>query len=172
MHPLAKLAKLAAETFISGKETIEPATDTPREYLEKRAGVFVTITKDGELRGCIGTHAPTQKNIEREIIHNAIDAATNDPRFDPITTGEFPNLKYEINILEKLEPVATLTDLDPKVFGVLVIGMRSNGRGLLLPGLEGIDTIKQQLTVACEKAGINPDQEKLAIYRFRTEKIS
>lgn len=172
MHPLAELAKSAVETFVTRGETIAPTENMPPQYIDKRAGVFVTITQNGELRGCIGTHAPTQKNIATETIHNAIEAATSDPRFTPVEAIDLASLKYEVYILEKLEPVEVLTDLDPKVFGVFVIGMRSNGRGLLLPGLEGIDTIKQQLSIACEKAGINPTQEKLAIYRFGAEKVS
>lgn len=172
MHPLAELAKSAVETFIIRNETTVPAENIPPEYIDKRAGVFVTITKNGELRGCIGTHAPTQKNIAAETTHNAIEAATNDPRFEPVKADELALLNYEVYILGKLELVGALTDLDPKVFGVFVIGMRSNKRGLLLPGLESVDTIKQQLSIACDKAGINPSQEKLAIYRFRAEKVS
>jgi len=172
MHPLVTTAKLAIEAFVAERKTISPDNDMPREYLEKRAGVFVTITKDGELRGCIGTHAPARGNIAQETIHNAIDAATNDLRFEPVAKDELAALKYEVYILGKPELVASLADLDPKVFGVMVIGEKSNGRGLLLPGLEGIDTIKQQLTAACQKGRINPAQEKLAIYRFRTEKFT
>jgi len=172
MHPLATLAKSAVEGFLIERNTIAPPKSIPQEYLKKMSGVFVTIKKDGELRGCIGTYAPTQENIAQEVIHNAIDAAVNDPRFDPIGPDELTKLSYEIYILDKPETVAWMNNLDPKVYGVIVCSAKGRKSGLLLPGLDGIDTIEQQLAVACQKAGINPNTEKISVFRFRAEKFS
>jgi AmmeMemoRadiSam system protein A len=120
----------------------------------ERAGVFVSLKKFGELRGCIGTTAPTTSCLAEEIRQNAISAGTKDPRFEPVTADELPFLEYSVDVLGKPQPVQNKTELDPKKFGVIVSkGLR---RGLLLPDLEGVNTVEQQLDIACRKAGINP----------------
>ncbi len=163
MHPLAKLAKTAVETFIAKGLTIKPPKNMPPEFLERKAGVFVTITKNGELRGCVGTYAPTQANVAQETINNAIEAATGDPRFEPVGKCDFKCLSYEVSLLEKPEPSVSAGNPDPKIYGIIVSGIQSKNRGLLLPGLKGIDTAEQQLVIACKKASIDPDKEK---FRF------
>lgn len=170
MHPLAELAKTAVEIYVTEGKMIFPK-GAPAEFSERQAGVFVTITKNGELRGCIGTYAPAQENIALEVVHNAIDAAVNDPRFLPVATEELAKLNYEIYILQEPEQITSIKDLDPKVFGIIAASAGKRKSGLLLPGLEGITTVEQQLAIACQKAGIDPRREKLVIYRFRAEKI-
>jgi AmmeMemoRadiSam system protein A len=170
-HPLAQLAKTAVEIYVRENKMIFPPKDTPVRFTRQQAGVFVTITKNGELRGCIGTYAPAQENVALEVVHNAIDAAVNDPRFTPVGISELENLKYEIYILQEPEQVTSFKDLDPGVFGVIVVSAGRKKSGLLLPGLDGITTTEQQLAIACQKANIDPRREKFAVYRFRAEKF-
>ncbi len=162
-----------------------PLSDLPKEFLIKKAGVFVTIMKGGELRGCIGTYLPTRKNIAEETIYNAITAATEDNRFGPVQPAELTNLSYEVSILNEPELVNDIKELDPKKYGIIV---KSQGftpgldvifntapklfqkTGLLLPDLEGVDTIEQQVSIACQKGGINPEKENIVIYKFTVEK--
>jgi len=170
-NPLVKLAKEAVESYIRNNKIIGPDSTLPGKYLKEKAGVFVSIHRNGKLRGCIGTYAPTKENIAREIIANAIEAATGDPRFDTVKKSDLPLLAYEVYILEKPELIDSASKLDPKVFGVIVTGNESKRTGLLLPGLEGIDTVEQQLACVCQKAGIDPNEEKTMLYRFRAEKF-
>ena len=129
----------------------------------ERAGVFVSLKKFGELRGCIGTTAPTTACIADEIIQNAVSAGCHDPRFPPVSADELADLVYSVDVLGEPEPVTDRNQLDVKRYGVIV---RFNGRsGLLLPDLEGVDTVDEQLSIACRKAGINP-REKYQIQRF------
>jgi AmmeMemoRadiSam system protein A len=178
-----KLAKEAVETFIRENKVIEPKADLPEELLKKRAGVFVTIKKEGSLRGCIGTYLPTKENVAKEIINNAILAATQDDRFLPIQKGEIPYLEYVVYILEEPEPIKDLSELDPKKYGIIVRalpiknsknvffdGKTPPKTGLLLPNLEGVETKEKQLFYACQKAGIDPEKEKIMIFRFRAKK--
>jgi AmmeMemoRadiSam system protein A len=170
-HPLAKLAQEAILAYVIKGETIAPPSWIPSQYLNERAGTFVTIKKNDELRGCIGTYLPTRDNVALEVIANAISAATDDPRFEPLIKSDLANLFYEIYILEKPAPVRSLDELDPKEFGVIVSGAQSHRSALLLPGLEGIDTVEQQLGCVTQKAGIDPAKEKLVIQKFRAKKF-
>lgn len=185
MHPLVLLAKQAVENFVQNGEIILPPTDLPEEFFRKRAGTFVTIEKAGELRGCIGTYLPTRINIAEEIIRNAVAAATEDYRFGSIQKDELPYLSYTVYILSYPKPVKDIKTLDPKKFGVIIKttpfvypnqeDVVFNGHvpfkcGLLLPDLDGVDTIEKQLSIACQKGGIDPQREKIFIYRFTVEK--
>ena len=168
MHSLAILAKQAVETYIKGRKIISLSEDLPKEFLERRSGTFVTIMKNDELRGCIGTYLATKQNIAEEVIHNAITAATEDYRFGPILEEELPYLSYTVYILNEPELINDISELNPKKFGIIV--KAGNKTGLLLPDLEGVDTISQQISIAYRKAGINPKQEKTAVYKFTVEK--
>ncbi len=183
MHPLVNLVKTTVETFIKEGEIIEPSNDLPQEFLDRKAGVFVTIEKNKELRGCIGTYLPLKNSIAEETIHNAISAATEDYRFGPMQKEEFPYLSYTVYILSEPELVKDIKELDPKKFGIIVKttpispsgDVIFNGHfiaksGLLLPDLEGVDTARQQISICCQKGGIDPKKEKIIIYRFTTEK--
>ena len=166
MHPIAALAKETVETYIkTGKRPSLPKTLTPE--MKESAGVFVSIHKLGDLRGCIGTFEPQQKNVAGEIIANAISSATRDPRFSPITPDEFKDLDYSVDVLTTPEPVEDESHLDPRKYGVIVeAGWR---RGLLLPDLEGVDTAAYQIDICRQKGGINPD-EPVQLYRFEVKR--
>ena len=153
--PHVRLARQTIETLLRHERHLTVAeADPPAELLERRAGVFVTLHKFGELRGCIGTIAPTSGSMAEEIIRNAISAATDDPRFDPVGVDELPHLSVHVDVLNPPEPVSSRADLDPKRYGVIV--SKGMHRGLLLPDLEGVDTVEQQLAIACRKGGIDP----------------
>jgi AmmeMemoRadiSam system protein A len=184
MHPLVSLAKLAVENFISKGVIISPPEDLLNEFLKKKAGTFVTIEKNGELRGCIGTYLPIRENIAKEVIQNAIAAATEDWRFGPVQKEELPYLSYTVYILSEPELVKDISELDPKKYGVIVknVSISPSGdvifnghfvpkTGVLLPDLEGVDTVEKQIFIACQKAGIDPQRERFLIYRFTAEKF-
>jgi len=165
MHPLAELAKKTVETFVTEGKIPEPEELIPE--MKKRAGVFVSIHKLGELRGCIGTFEPTQQNVAEETIANAISSATRDPRFPPIAPDELGDLDYSVDVLTKPKPIPGKDQLDPKKYGVIVeAGFR---RGLLLPDLEGVDSVDYQIEICRLKAGIEPD-EPIKLYRFEVKR--
>jgi AmmeMemoRadiSam system protein A len=165
-HPLVKLAIEAIETYIKERRVIEPPAEATPEMAGK-AGVFVCLKKDGELRGCIGTFVPTAENVAAETIKNAISAATEDPRFNCVDCGELPCLDYSVDVLSAPEPVKSLSELDPKKYGVIV---SSGGRrGLLLPDLEGVDTVDMQVSIAKRKAGIGLT-EPVTLHRFEVRR--
>ena len=190
---LVELAKEAIETYVKEGEIVSPPEDLPREFLKRKSGTFVTIEKNGKLRGCIGTYLPTQDNIAKEVIRNATAAATEDYRFGPIQKEELPHLSYTVYILSEPELVKDLKELEPKKYGIIVktlpiitnlhefgheysrMDVVFNGHfvaktGLLLPDLEGVETIEQQISIACQKGGIDPLREKILIYKFKVEK--
>ncbi|MFA5308266.1 MAG: AmmeMemoRadiSam system protein A [Dehalococcoidales bacterium] len=166
MHPIAALAKETVETWVrTGKRPAPPAGLTPE--MKERAGVFVSIHKRGDLRGCIGTFDPQQKNVAGEIIANAVSSAMRDPRFSPVTPDELEDLDYSVDVLTTPEPVADESHLDPKKYGVIVeAGWR---RGLLLPDLEGVDTVDYQIDICRRKGGISPE-EPVKLYRFEVKR--
>jgi AmmeMemoRadiSam system protein A len=137
----------------------------PEEFAElkgKRAGTFVSLKKHGRLRGCIGTILPYCDDLAAEIAYNAVNAGVKDPRFSPVTIQEYDELDFSVDILGEPEPCSR-EELDPKQYGVIV--SKGSRRGLLLPDLEGIDTIEEQLDIALQKAGIKPG-EAYEISRF------
>lgn len=166
MHPIVELAKKSIEVYIREGRIVEPPDHLSPEMAEK-AGVFVCIKKHGQLKGCIGTITPCYKNVAIETIKNAVSAATNDPRFDPVQEEELKELEYAIDILSTPYKIKDFNDLDPKKYGVIVVSRPR--KGLLLPDLEGVDTVEEQLRIAKMKAGILPD-EKVEIYRFEVKR--
>ena len=160
-RPIVELARAAVENYISFGKIIVPTELT--EELKEKAGVFVSIKKHGQLRGCIGTFEPTKPSVAEEIVSNAISSATSDPRFDPIRVSELDDLQYSVDILTKPEPVNSRDELDPEVYGVIVeSGFK---RGLLLPALEGVTTVDEQIRICMMKAGIS-EGEPVKLYRF------
>jgi AmmeMemoRadiSam system protein A/AmmeMemoRadiSam system protein B len=137
--------------------------------LKSRAGTFVSLKKDGSLRGCIGTIAATRDTLAEEIIHNAISACSQDPRFPPVTADELDDLVYSVDVLGPTEHIDSPKELDVKKYGVIVT--KGYRRGLLLPNLEGVDTIEQQLDIACKKGDItmdeNPELERFEVIRHK-----
>jgi len=166
MHPIVKLAKDTVESYVRERKVPHPPAELPPE-MKERAGVFVSIKKRGALRGCIGTFEPTTSNVAQEVISNAISSATRDPRFPPVMPSELPDLTYSVDVLTKPVPVKNTTELNPKKYGVIVeCGGR---RGLLLPDLEGVDTVEQQIEICCQKAGIYPN-EPIKLYKFEVKR--
>ncbi len=166
-HPVVELAKKTVESYVrEGKEISPPEELIPE--MEERAGVFVSIHKHGELRGCIGTFEPTKSNVAEEIINNAISSATRDPRFPPVAVAELDELEYSVDILTQPELVKDTGQLDPKKYGLIVeSGFK---RGLLLPDLEGVDSVEEQIAICRLKAGIL-GQEPIKLYRFQVRRF-
>lgn len=167
-HPFVLLARRAIETYVRQRQVIEPPSPLPEEFKE-RAGVFVSIKKQDALRGCIGTLRPERGNLAEEIINNAISAATEDPRFPAVDEKELAELGISVDVLGAPTPVEAPAELDPKRYGVIVTsGLR---RGLLLPDLEGVDTVQEQLDIAKRKAGISPgepvEMDRFEVRRYR-----
>jgi len=160
-----KLARQTVENYVV-TGAVPRITDIPPE-MQGRAGVFVSLHKGGELRGCIGTIEPQAENIAMEIIQNAISSATRDPRFYPVTPAELEQLDYSVDVLTTPEPVASEAQLDAKKYGVIVQAGRR--RGLLLPDLEGVDTVAEQIRICRLKGGIAPD-EPVKLYRFEVKR--
>ncbi len=166
MSPLVKLAKQTVEAHVKGGDiTQQPEKLTPE--MKKKAGVFVSLHKLGQLRGCIGTFEPSKDNVAKEIIANAINSATRDPRFQPVAPNELKDLTYNVDVLTKPEPIESEDQLDPKKYGIIVeAGLR---QGLLLPDLEGVDSVDYQIDICRQKAGIMPD-EPIKLYRFEVKR--
>ncbi len=161
-----RLARHAIETIVRTGKNAELPQGLSSEMAE-RAGVFVSLKKDGELRGCIGTFEPTTKNIAEEILQNAASAALHDPRFPPVKKEELDALVYSVDVLTEPELVAGADALDVKKYGVIV-EYRAR-KGLLLPDLAGVDTVEEQLRIARQKGGI-PDDAPISIWRFTVER--
>lgn len=148
-----KLARQSIENYILKKEIISVPPNIQKEMLDNKAGVFVSIHKHDTLRGCIGTIAPTKENIAEEIISNAISAAIHDSRFLPITEEELNWLEINVDVLNKPEPIKSKEELDVKKYGVIVTsGFK---QGLLLPNLDGIETVDDQISIAMRKGNIS-----------------
>lgn len=163
--PWVRLARLALETYVRQGRPLETLPeDLPDELAGQAAGAFVSLHKAGRLRGCIGTIAPTEENLAREIVQNAVSAGTRDPRFPPVRPEELNDLAYSVDVLARPEPVDSPDQLDPKHYGVIVSCGRK--RGLLLPDLDGVDTVAQQLEIARRKGGIRED-DPYTLQRFK-----
>lgn len=158
-----KLARHSLESYVEKHKKIKKTDELNHELLNDRAGVFVSLKLDGKLRGCIGTIEPAAGCIADEIIRNAISAGTEDPRFYPVSKDELQRIIYSVDVLKKPEPIASRDDLDPKKYGVIV--SKGRRKGLLLPNLDGIDNVEEQVSVALKKAGISPN-ENYSMERF------
>ena len=159
-----KLARYSLETFVKTRqraalpEALLPALTT------RRAGVFVSLKKDGQLRGCIGTFQPTTASVAEEIVQNAVSAGAEDPRFSPVEPEELADLVYSVDVLTPPESVEDETALDAAKYGIIVEGMGGR-RGLLLPALPGVNDVAEQVTIARKKGGIGAN-EPVKLYRF------
>ena len=158
-----ELARRSLEHIITTGEKMPIPNGLQGELLKKRAGVFVSIHKNGQLRGCVGTIAPTTPSIAHEIVQNAISAGLSDDRFAPVAASELPYLEYKVDVLTDPEQISGPDQLDAKRYGVIVTsGFK---RGLLLPNLDGVNTVEDQIRIAKNKAGIS-DAEKVQVERF------
>ena len=161
--PYVKLARESLESYLLNRKILDVPQALPADLMSRRAGAFVSIHEHGQLRGCIGTISPTRSNLAEEIIFNAISASTRDPRFRPISKEELPFLEINVDVLGEPEDIDSEDDLDAKRYGVIVTnGLR---RGLLLPDLDGVETVQQQIAIAKQKAGI-ASYEKVSLQRF------
>ncbi|SFP93749.1 uncharacterized protein, PH0010 family/AmmeMemoRadiSam system protein A [Butyrivibrio proteoclasticus] len=158
-----QLAYKSVYSYVLEKKVLPVPSDIPEEMLEIRAGAFVSIHEHGRLRGCIGTIGPTCENVAEEIIQNAISASTKDPRFNAITANELEFLEINVDVLGEPENISSMDELDVKRYGVIVSSGRK--RGLLLPDLDGVDTVEQQVAIAMQKGGITEDDE-IHLQRF------
>jgi len=158
-----KLARYSLETFVKTHKPAKLPKNLPEELINRRAGAFVSLHKNGNLRGCIGTIMATRNNLAEEILQNAISACSQDPRFNPVEVDELDEIEYSVDVLGEPERIFSVNDLDVKKYGVIV----ENGgrRGLLLPDLEGVDTVEEQIAIAKRKANIRAD-EKVNLWRF------
>lgn len=157
-----RLARQAVEDYVRNGRVVDSPRPVP-EDMQDRAGVFCSIKKHGQLRGCIGTTEPVRENIAEEIIHNAIAAATQDPRFSRVEAPELDSLVYSVDVLATPEPIESIDQLDVNRYGVIV--SRGSKRGLLLPNLESVTTVEEQVRIAKQKAGILPG-EPVLLERF------
>lgn len=162
--PYVTLARASVEHFVREGTPLPRPEDLPEEMLTQRAGVFVSLHEHGRLRGCIGTIGPVTPCIADEIIRNGISACSEDPRFDPVRPNELDQLEISVDVLGEPQDIASTDELDPQRYGVIV----SNGgrRGLLLPMLDGVDTVVEQVEIAMRKGGIGPHEPGTTFQRF------
>lgn len=152
-----QLARRTIEEHVRTGGLIGVPKGLPEEMYTDRAGVFVSIKEDGLLRGCIGTIQAVQPSIAEEIIQNAVSASSRDPRFSPVRAEELEKLTISVDVLGGMEKIGSPKELDVKRYGVVVT--KGYRRGLLLPNLEGVDTVEDQIAIAKQKAGIGYDEE-------------
>jgi len=165
-HPLVQLARQTIEQYVRHDLVLEPPAQLAPEMKEK-AGVFVSLHRNGELRGCIGTFQATTDNVAKEIINNAIESAMHDPRFSPLTKDELAGLEISVDVLGRPEAIESKADLDPRHYGVIV--KAGPKRGLLLPDLPGVETADQQISICKRKAGID-QQDEVELFRFKVKR--
>jgi len=169
MDPFVELARLSIRHFVQFHSALEEIPAGLASALEgQRAAVFVSLhTRNGELRGCMGTLWPVHDSVTEEIVQNAISACSRDSRFPPVEERELPELEIGVDVLSEMEPTER-SGLDPRRYGVLV-SAEDGRRGVLLPDLQGVDTVEQQVSIACRKAGIGRG-EALTLQRFTVQR--
>lgn len=163
MHAYADLARLVIEEFVRYGTTLRQPDPLPDE-MKGKAGVFVSIKKQGHLRGCIGTFMPAESNLFLEISRNACAAATEDPRFPPLRPEELSQIEISVDVLSEPFKIGSIDELDAQKYGVIVA--KDYRKGLLLPDLDGVPTVDDQLRIAKMKAGISPSDPDVDIYKF------
>ena len=163
-----RLARESLTHYLTEGNLMDVPSYVRSEMINNKSGVFVSLKKFGALRGCIGTIFPITENTSKEIIRNAVEAGEGDPRFSNVLFGELEDIVFSVDVLTK--PIAALkAELDPKKYGVVV---RSGGKsGLLLPDLEGVSTIEEQISIVLNKASISPNEnytiEKFEVIRHK-----
>ncbi len=161
--PYVALARRAIEAWVRDRKKLNLPPDLPADMATRKAATFVSLHKDGMLRGCIGTLFPTASCVGQEIINNAISACSRDPRFSPVREEELPYLEISVDVLSESEKINSRDELDVRKYGIIV----SDGyrQGVLLPDLDGVDSVDQQISIALRKAGIDEDED-FSIERF------
>jgi len=133
-------------------------------------GVFVTLyLPEKRLRGCIGHLSAVFDTIGEEIESCALASGFQDPRFPSLTASELEKVSIEISLLEPDTPVENISELDPKKFGIIIES--GTKKGVLLPDIDGVDTVSEQISITLQKAGIAPN-ESYEIKKFEVTKIS
>lgn len=168
-HPLVALARATIESYVRDGRVPKPPSGPPPSGLPATAGAFVSLHHHGRLRGCIGTVEPNRGSLAEEVIANAIAAATDDPRFEPVGPEELADLEVSVDVLGPAESVQGLGELDPRRYGVIV--RKGQRRGLLLPDLEGVESAAEQVDIAARKAGLRPDDPGLRLLRFEVTRL-
>ena len=162
-----EFGRRAIDTYLRTRRLIDPPQPIPVD-LQAPSAVFVTLRKDGELRGCVGSVRPTEATAAHELIRYAVASAVRDPRFDPVRIDEVSALMIKVQLLDPPEPVTDIAALDPNTYGLIV--RHGDRQALLLPGIDGIETPEQQILAACEKAGIDR-HAPLELERFRARTL-
>ena len=172
-HPLVQLARQSLETYVRTGKQIPVPQDLPPE-LARRAGAFVTLHRHGQLRGCIGTIQPVCATVAEEVIRNAVSSASRDPRFAPVREDELNDLEIKVDVLNEPERIDSEDQLDPERYGLIIQSLSQPWkRGLLLPNLEGIDTVDSQVYwTRYHKAGITDPDEPVEMYRFEVTRLT
>ncbi len=166
-NPYIDLAQKALAYYLEkGKVPAKPKSPLAKPFQKKR-GSFVSIKKGGELRGCIGTLSPSYDNLWQEIAHNAIKAGSKDPRFPSVSKDELPHLNFSVDVLSPLEKIDDVSQLDCKHYGLVV--KSGNRQGVLLPNLEGVPSVDEQIRICLAKGMIN-EEENYTMYRFEVER--
>lgn len=166
IHPIVDLAVKSVHYYLRHKKILPCPADIPDE-LKTKAGAFVSITKQKALRGCIGTITPVEGNLAMEIIRNAVHAAMEDPRFSPVSSDELPHLSFSVDVLTPLEKVNTACELNCKEYGLVL--KNEHKQGVLLPDLEGVDSVEEQIRICRKKAGLKSD-EPVEMFRFQVKR--
>lgn len=167
MHVYVKLAYDVIKSELEENYSFEKEKYSLDEKFKIKRSCFVTLHKqDNSLRGCIGTIEPYYDNLYQEIYHNAISAAFKDPRFPPVTKEEFSNISISVDVLGELKKVKSIEELDPNKFGIVI--KKDYRRGVLLPNLEGVDSVEKQIEITKMKAGIQSNDYE--IFKFEVNR--
>lgn len=161
------LARRTIEEYARTGNVPEVPEGLPEEMYTRKAGTFVSIKENGSLRGCIGTVQAAESSLAGEIIYNAVSASSRDPRFSPVEPEELDRLTITVDVLGEVEKIDSSNQLDVKRYGVIV--SKDGSRGLLLPNLDGVDTVEEQISIAKRKAGID-EREDVELERFEVER--
>ena len=171
---LLNLAKESIKYFLDNQKLMVKPTDYPAE-LDEDLGVFVTLNKKNNLRGCIGYAEPIKPAIDATM-EVALAAAFNDPRFPEVSEKEFDDLEFEVTVLTKPEVIEVahysqyLDEIEIGRDGLII--QKGYARGLLLPqvAVENAFTTEEFLDHTCMKAGISADSwmdESCDVYKFQ-----
>lgn len=167
-HPLVDLAIRSVKHHLENGQALPCPNPLPKE-MQDQAGTFVSIKKNGLLRGCIGTISPKYANIAEEVIQNAIKAANEDPRFPAIEIQELKELTFSVDVLTPPEKIDDTKSLDVKRYGLIVSS--EDKRGLLLPNMESVKTVDQQLKVCLKKSSIK-EADNYELHRFEVKRYT
>lgn len=166
----SQLAYNSIKSYLKKGNTKELDFAAVPDEMQRQAACFVSLhNADGSLRGCMGTIEPMKDNLYEEIIRNSISVATRDFRFNILKLKELDKIEISVYVLSEAIKIESIDELDPQKYGVIVSDGRHQ-KGVLLPGIETIDTVEQQLNIARKKAGLDfMPFEKLEFFKFETE---